>query len=126
MKLVTQYVDPSDAARASLKLREAGVMTKVTFVDPHNIKPSKSGAVRVGLWVVYDDQFEDAVQLLKNPEHIPKRVISLAEMSKLEPSIQENRLLSRKKLLGLATIIIVGACLFALIIYIVMGYFSDT
>ena len=114
MKLIRLYIDPSDANEANTRLRKAGVMTKITFVDPHNIKPSKSGAVRVGLSVVFDDQFEDAVELLENPDHVPKRIISMAEMSDIESAAPGNRFMSGKKLAGVVALIIFGLCLFGI------------
>ena len=76
MKLVTHFIDPGEASAAKSRLCEAGVMAEVTSVDPHIIHPSKSGAERIGLWVVFDDQFEDAILLLENPDHVPKRIIA--------------------------------------------------
>ena len=79
-KLLVYYVDPAEAAAMRRRLRAAGVMVEVDSVDPHNILPSKSGTQRIGLWVTFDDQFDDAVQLLQNPDHVPRRVISAGEM----------------------------------------------
>ena len=77
MKLVAHYIDPGEASAAKSRLCEAGVMAEVASVDPHIIRPSKSGAERIGLWVVYDDQFEDALLLLENSDHVPQRKTSL-------------------------------------------------
>ena len=74
-QLLIYYVDPGEAAATSRRLRAAGIAVEVASVDPHNIQPSRSGTQRVGVWVVFDDQFEDAVQLLQNPHHVPRRII---------------------------------------------------
>ena len=87
MKLVTLYVDPGDASEARSRLRKAGVMAEVSCVDPHVIRPSRSGAERIGLWVVLDEQFEDAARLLENPDHVPKRVLTPEEMNKIDSSL---------------------------------------
>ena len=76
MKLVTHFIDPGEASAAKSRLCEAGIKAEVTSVDPHIIRPSKSGAERIGLWVVFDDQFEDAILLLENPDHVPNRISS--------------------------------------------------
>jgi hypothetical protein len=81
-KLLVYYVDPGKAAAMRRRLRAAGVMVEVDSVDPHNVQPSKSGTQRTGLWVTFEDQFDDAVQLLQNPDHVPRRVISPGEMDK--------------------------------------------
>jgi hypothetical protein len=74
-KLLVYYVDPGEAAAMRRRLRAAGVMVEVDSVDPHNIQPSNSGTQRIGLWVTFEDQFDDAVQLLQNPDHVPRRII---------------------------------------------------
>jgi hypothetical protein len=74
-KLLVYYVDPAEAAAMRRRLRAAGVMVEVDSVDPHIIQPSKSGTQRIGLWVSFADQFDDAVQLLQNPHHVPRRIV---------------------------------------------------
>jgi hypothetical protein len=125
MKLVTLYVDPGDAVEASTRLRQAGVMTKITMVDPHNIKPSKSGAQRVGLAVVFDDQFDDAVQLLENPDHTPKRIITSNEMHEIESSGRRSLFEQGMRLMGKPATIAIGACLLGYIIYIAIRFIQD-
>ena len=120
MKLVTLYIDPVDAAEANERLRQAGVMTRMTMVDPHNIKPSKSGAERIGLSVVFDD---DAVQLLENPHHVPQRKISLAEMNEIDSTGEEGLAGLRAGLMQKATTMILAACLLGLIVYSVISFF---
>jgi len=71
MKLVTHYIDPGEASAAKTRLSEAGIKAEMAVVDPHIIQPSKSGAERIGLWVVNDDQYEDALLLLENPDKKP-------------------------------------------------------
>ena len=67
MKLLTHFVDPGEASAAKSRLCDAGIPAEVTSVDPHILRPSKSGAERIALWVVSDDQFDDALALLKSP-----------------------------------------------------------
>ena len=59
-------------------------MAEVTSLDPHIIRPSKSGAERIGLWVVHEDQIEDAILLLEDPDHVPKRITSLNVINETE------------------------------------------
>ena len=68
MKLLAHFVDPGEASTARSRLVEAGIAAEVTSVDPHIIRPSKSGAERIALWVVSDEQFDDARRLLMDPE----------------------------------------------------------
>jgi len=67
---------------------------------------SRTGALRIGLWVVFEDQFDDAVQFLENPDHVPHRVISWSEMQKIKSTTGDGWLESGKKqLANLATMI---------------------
>ena len=84
MKLVTQFIDPGEASEANRRLRRAGVMTTLTGYDPHVVKHAEAKTYRIGLWVVFDDQLEDAARLLQDPGHQPKRIISREEMNELE------------------------------------------
>ncbi len=122
MKVVTQYVDSGDATKAKAQLRAAGIMADIAIIDPHFIQPSKSGAVRIELWVEFDDQFEDAVQLLQNPDHIPKRIITLEEMEKIESSksYRKHKTLPQPKKTSPSIVIklIVGVCLLGLIAFL--------
>ena len=88
MQLLTQFLDPGDAANARRRLRESGILCEVKSFDPHIIQPSKTGSQRIGLWVVDDDQFDDAVKLLQDPNHIPTGIISRAKMDALESDRQ--------------------------------------
>lgn len=116
MKLLTQFVDPADAAEANTRLRAAGIMTETGSVDPHIMKPSKSGAVRIGLWVVFDDQFDDAVILLQNPDHVPTRRISAEEMKAAHAAGgRQFRRRDRRSLYRLIGIVI-GICLLGIVV----------
>ena len=99
MQLLTQFLDPGDAASARRQLREAGIMIEINSVDPHIIQPSKSGSQRIALWVVFDDQFDDAVKLLQDPGHVPTRIISEIEMDALEAEHETSPRNSSKALL---------------------------
>ena len=122
MKLVNQYLDPSEAASARLRLREAGVASLVDAMDPHNIQPSKSGATHIGLWVLVDDQLEDAIQILEDPAHVPQRIFSPDEMASLEVSAGRQSKPSQP-LLDKALVALLFACLLALIVYTAVDFF---
>jgi hypothetical protein len=124
MHLVTQFIDPGDATEASTRLREAGVMTEVTSMDPHIMSSSRTGALRIGLWVVFEDQFDDAVRLLEDPDHVPQRVISLSEMNKIKSTAKDGWLKSGQEMLKNLTTIVFGACLLGLLVYVAIGLYK--
>ena len=124
MQLVTQFIDPSDATEANSRLRKAGVMTEITSLDPHIMSRSRTGALRIGLWVVFEDQFDDAVRLLEDPDHVPHRVISLSEMDRIKSITQDSWLKSGHKKLQVLATLIFGACLLGLVAYVVTGFLN--
>lgn len=125
MQLVTQFVDPADATEANSRLRKAGIMTEITSMDPHIMSRSRTGALRIGLWVVYDDQFDDAVRMLEDPDHVPNRVISQEEMNSIKSTTRQRWLESGHKKLQLLATIIFGVCLLGLVVYAVSGLLND-
>ncbi len=116
MKLVDQYIDPNTATAARVRLRIAGIASHVDTMDPHNVQPSKSGETRIGLWVIDDDQHEDAVMVLINPEHVPRRVLSLEEISQLEASVEKRARPPRPPGEVAITLLLAGGLL-ALVVY---------
>jgi len=124
MKLVTQFIDPREATEANTRLRQAGVMTEITSLDTHIMSRSKTGALRIGLWVVFEDQFDDAVQLLEDKNHVPNRVVPLSEMNKIKSTTRESWLKSGHKMLVNSATIIFGTCLLGLVVYVAIGILS--
>ena len=125
MKLVEQYSDLLDAERVSERIRRAGVMTIVTSKRSHNLSRIRTGAFKVGLWAVFDDQHLDAIQLLKNRKHKPSRVISLEEMAELEKTAKEQFASTSKKIFEKAATLIFGGALVALLLYVAWGFVND-
>ena len=125
MKLVAHYIDPGDASTAKTKLCKAGIMDEIGSVDPHIVRPSKSGFERIGLRVVFDDQFEAAIQLLGNSDHVPKRIISLGEMNEIKLSTYKKLFNPTTELLIKAALIIIGACLLGFIVYTSVRVIND-
>jgi len=123
MKLVDQYIDPNDAATARRSLRDAGVASHVDSMDPHSVLPSKSGATHLGLWVLLDDQYQDAVQVLENPSHRPVRILSPGEIDEIEACAEKQNKQARLKDAILAALLF--ACLLALIVFTALDFFLD-
>ena len=96
MKLVDQFIDPNMATAARVRLRIAGIAAFVDTMDPHAVQPSKSGETHIGLWVLDDEQHQDAIHVLTNPEHKPKRVYSLDEIAKLEATVEKKQGAARR------------------------------
>lgn len=125
MKLVTEYFDSHEAEQTSNRIRSAGVMTVVTSVRSHNLSSFRTGALKVGLWVVFDDQYDDAIQLLDNPTHQPARKISLVEMEKLQKSARVRFKGFKEKIFEKIGTVLLAVILISLLAYVVIGIIND-
>ena len=123
MKLLNQYLDPEDAAEAKSSLREAGIASLVEAMDPHSVQPSKSGATHVGLWVLLDDQLQDAIKVLEDPAHVPSRILTHREIDQLEGKAENRVAKGRFADKLLVWLLLTG--LMSLIIFTVADFFLD-
>ena len=125
MKLVTEFYDLPEAEKISNRMRRAGVMTVVTSKRSYKLSRVKTGALKVGLWVVLDEQYQDAVQLLENHDHKPKRVIPLSEMDEIQNLARLHFGSGMKKLIEKSAALFFGGILLALVIFVVIGLIID-
>ena len=123
MKLIDQYIDPTEAAEAGSRLRQAGIACIVDSMDPHSILPSRSGATHIGLWTLADDQYEDALQLLEDPAHVPRKSLSADEVNGLEAAARSKS--RKRRLADKALAALLFACLVGLIGFTVADFFLD-
>ena len=68
MKLIDEFESAHDADFASLNYREKGILTHVSSRHSNSLRII-TGAMKVGLWVVLEDQYQDAIEL-KKTDHI--------------------------------------------------------
>jgi len=125
MKLVTQYFDLNEAEKENQRLRQSGVMTVVLSKKLSRLGAKFSGHYKISLWVVFDDQFEDARQLLENKNHLPQRVISQKEMEDVEHSSKKDFSMFEQTFIRNAAIILMGFLLMALLAYAALGTAND-
>ena len=121
MKLVHPYLDPNEAAEARQKLRQAGIASVVDAMNPHSVQPSRSGATHVGLWVLVDEQLEDAVEVLENPQYVPQLILSAAEIEQLELSAERAKM--SRRWLDKAMLLALFVGLMALIVFTAVDFF---
>ena len=83
MKLLSQYYSVPEAEEASSILREKGILTHVSGKTSNTYRII-TGAVKVGLWVVLDQQYSDACELLKNRDHRVSTGLTEQELKEIE------------------------------------------
>lgn len=119
MKLLTQFYELQQATELNTALRDAGIMTFMSSVNSHMLSSTRTGAMRVGIWVVLDEQFNDAITLLSNPEHIPKKRLSFEEMEALEEEAYAQQEASNQKRIESIAAWVIGSALIGLLGYVV-------
>ena len=89
-------------------------MTHLSGVSSHMLSASRTGALKIGVWVVLDKQFKDAEILMDNANHTPAFPLSADEMKELESNTYENGINSNQKILekGAAWLVSIGLVIF--------------
>lgn len=96
MKLLEQYQSTYDAERVALELRRKGILAQVSdkFANPHSFA---SGAFKVGLWVIVDEQFDDAFSVLNDQDYEVQNPLTEVEMIAIEQAaaVQSRQLFAK-------------------------------
>ena len=87
MKLLAQYSSSFDAEEPSHLLEDNGIATFVSSKRSNKLGDIFTGAFTVGLWVVLDEQYQDACQLLVDPTHKVSNKLSVSEMMQIKSSV---------------------------------------
>ena len=127
MKLIAQYQDTIDAERVSDRLRRKGILT---FVSGRGLQvpgaARHTGAIKIGLWAVLPNQYEDAEILLKNRRHEPSVVLSADEMEKLERESKASLSATFSRSMERILAIVFGAAIVLLVVIVGVAIWNDT
>ncbi|WP_299878225.1 hypothetical protein [uncultured Cocleimonas sp.] len=88
MKLLEEFYDLSEAEEIANKLENKGILTFISSKRSLHQPMRLGGTLTVGLWIVLNNQYSDAVSLLKDKKHIvtsalsPEEITTLKEQSK--------------------------------------------
>ncbi len=84
MKLLREFTDMSEADRLSERLRAKGIMTHISSTNSKQLGAITTGAVKVGVWSVLNEQANDAIALLSNNKHSVENPLTEEQMQFLE------------------------------------------
>jgi len=119
MKLVRDYHYEGDAKALSKKLRSKGILS---FIAPSKAAPNKpmSGLYkqhkfRVGVWVVLENQYSDALGLSKGSRHKVGNPLTEEEMRAIELNIEKLKINKRERYYMMTSYIIVGVIVLVII-----------
>ncbi len=118
MKLIQEYSSEFDAESASEKLRKRGILTHISSVQSHRLSSIKTGTLKVGLWVVLNNQYRDGCKILAKKQCKVRNPLSEEQMREIERENANNApgLLLSFLLKGLFVLVcIVGLVLFLIV-----------
>jgi len=90
MKLLKEFTSTSDAEALVKRLRAKGVLTQLSSKSSKQLGAIATGAVKVGVWAVLNEQVNDAVALVANNKHIVEYALTEEEMLQLESQAKES------------------------------------
>ena len=125
MKLIDEFECAHDADIASLNYREKGILTHVSSRHSNSLRVI-TGAMNVGLWVVLDDQYQDAIELKRNRSHQPSTALSDEEMTQLEFLGQSQLEESSSKMLSAMGYSVIVMVLAGYILYVSYGLLNPS
>ncbi len=121
MKLLEQFNDINQAQGLLTRLRNKGIVAYLSSANSYMLSRVRTGALKVGLWVVLDKQYHDAKALIRNPQHIPSHSLTEEEMQHIEKEITLCKPLLSKGMLEKLAAWALSILLVGFVAYIIYG-----
>ena len=106
MKLLKEYYDLSDAEHIARKLESKGILTFISCKNSSRLTTRFKGALKVGLWIVLNNQYLDAVAYLNDRNHIIETALTPDDISNLKKQSKLTTFNSFNKFIVYSSIII--------------------
>ena len=108
MKLVTKFERLTDADEAAMLLMSHGIVTHVSARGTKSLGYIIQNIADAGLWAILDHQYEDAVKVLDDHNHIVTTGLSEQELLEFEEHAEFNifNSLNKALLYGVGLIIV--------------------
>jgi len=121
MKLLKLVTTLQEAKNIAATLKSAGILIFIANEETRPLTTQKvnMGLVKVGVWVVLDHQYDDAIAVLSNPRHIVKHPLTKQELNAMSRELRTPFSRHAKKLLHVIAAITAGVialCIFAYIV----------
>ena len=84
MQLIGEYYSISEAEQVQRMLREKGILTHISSARSYNLSGYVTGAFKVGLWSIFDNQYHDACLLLAGDQCIVRHPLTEEQMVELD------------------------------------------
>jgi len=118
MKLLQEYLSVSEAEEAEAWFRARGVLTRLESSGVSQLYGIAGSAVKVGLWVVLDEQVVDAEALFADKHHVVSHKLSVSEIQALEDQ-------GKVQIASLTKYIGYGALIFTSVFALMIFYYID-
>lgn len=105
MRMIAKYETRSEAQERAAFLQAHGIATHISDMTALRLNLAHKGRFRAGLWVLFEDQFQDAVGLLENPDHEVSNPLSVDQLEHIET---EGQHAVQKSLLKWSLVVLVG------------------
>lgn len=125
MKLLDQFADINQANKLYVRLKGSGILTYVSSSGSYMLSKTNTGALRIGLWVVLDDQYNDAKSPIRNFNHKVKCKLTEREMAELEQEANQAYLASNKVMFEKAAAWLLSAALLVFAGYIIYSVINE-
>ncbi len=110
MRMVMKYESRSEADERAAFLQAHGIATHVSDMVSMRPNLAHQGRFRAGLWVILEAQYDDAVGLLKDPDHEIENPLSVDQLKHMET---EGAARARRTLIKWSVLIVIGLGLVA-------------
>lgn len=119
MKLLTELHDLAEQQRIKLLMESNGILIHIANEDTARNLGFLHPAGKYAIHVVYDEQYEDAVKLMNNENHVVKKPVDIEEYKK---ALQSNIDSTRNKIMIFLVILLASL----LGLFITLGYILNS
>lgn len=105
MRMIAKYETRSEAQERAAFLQAHGIATHISDMTALRMNLAHQGRYRAGLWAMFEDQFEDAVGLLENPDHEVSNPLSVDQLEHVQT---EGQAAVQRTLLKWSVVVLVG------------------
>ena len=124
MRTLSHHNTAKEAEDIGCILEERGIATCVSGKYEEWAGGPISGPAGAALCVILDKQYDDAVQVLSNPDHEVKVKLSPHEITSIKSSMKEPNIV--RSMLPVLVKLLIFAGLFALIVKLLITYYDAT
>ncbi len=127
MQLLTLVHSLDEANKIARKLKEKGIATFISSGETARMTNTPIfGIVKVGVWIVLDYQYEDAVEVMKNPDHEVAQPLGPSELAQLSKDTPKPYSTASKKFIYLVIKVVIAVVVLCVVAYVLRTSYSGS